>query len=32
MRDADDAMTVLGPGTQFEGLLTFRGRARSTAS
>ncbi len=25
---ADDAMTVLGPGTQFEGLLTFRGRAR----
>jgi cytoskeletal protein CcmA (bactofilin family) len=25
---ADDAMTVLGPGTEFEGLLTFRGRAR----
>jgi cytoskeletal protein CcmA (bactofilin family) len=27
-RDADDSMTVLGSGTQFEGLLTFRGRAR----
>ena len=26
--DADESMTVLGPGTQFEGLLTFRGRAR----
>jgi len=26
--DADESMTVLGPGTHFEGLLTFRGRAR----
>jgi len=26
--DADDSMTVLGAGTEFEGLLTFRGRAR----
>jgi cytoskeletal protein CcmA (bactofilin family) len=26
--DIDDSMTVLGAGTQFEGLLTFRGRAR----
>jgi cytoskeletal protein CcmA (bactofilin family) len=26
--DADDSMTVLGPGTHFEGLLTFHGRAR----
>jgi hypothetical protein len=25
---SDDSMTVLGPGTAFEGLLTFRGRAR----
>lgn len=24
----DESMTVLGAGTQFEGLLTFRGRAR----
>jgi cytoskeletal protein CcmA (bactofilin family) len=26
--EADESMTVLGAGTQFEGLLTFRGRAR----
>jgi cytoskeletal protein CcmA (bactofilin family) len=26
--EAEDSMTVLGAGTQFEGLLTFRGRAR----
>lgn len=25
---SDEAMTVLGAGTEFEGLLTFRGRAR----
>jgi cytoskeletal protein CcmA (bactofilin family) len=28
MQVAEETLTVLGPGTQFEGLLTFRGRAR----
>jgi cytoskeletal protein CcmA (bactofilin family) len=30
--DAGDGATVLGPGTHFEGLLTFRGRARVDGS
>lgn len=30
--DADDGATVIGPGTRFEGLLTFRGRARVEGS
>ena len=30
--DADEGATVIGPGTRFEGLLTFRGRARVDGS
>ena len=30
--DAGDDATVLGPGTRFDGLLTFRGRARVDGS
>jgi cytoskeletal protein CcmA (bactofilin family) len=30
--DGSDGATVLGPGTRFEGLLTFRGRARVDGS
>ena len=30
--ETEDGATVLGPGTRFEGLLTFRGRARIDGS